>query len=84
MRRGTGTGRARIRRGAREERRGGTGCEDCRHVARLTRMAGDGDACRGAWRKTEEEESEGLTGGPGGDFHFLFPFFFRAVTTSIA
>ena len=44
-------------------------------------MAGDGDACRGAWRKTEEEESEGLTGGPGGDFHFLFPFFFPWVVT---
>jgi hypothetical protein len=43
----------------REERRGGTGREDERHVARLTRMAGGGDACRGAREKTERRERGG-------------------------
>ena len=61
-------------------------------MARVARMNGTwrgsrgwtpaGDACRGARRKTEEEESEGLTGGPGGDFHFLFPFFFQGCDNS--
>jgi len=41
------------------------------------------DACRGARRKTEEEESEGLTGGPGEEISFSFLFFSRAVTVAV-
>jgi len=37
--------------------------------------AGGGDACRGAEQNKEEGGKGWLTGGPGGDFHFLFIFF---------
>jgi hypothetical protein len=54
----------------------GTGREDGRHVARLTRMAGGGDACRGAREKTEKEREGADRWGPAEDFIFFFLFFF--------
>ena len=73
-------GSTRIRRGTREERRGGTGREDEWHVARLTRMDVGGRRVRAAPNRAERRERKGLTGGPRRDFYFLF-LFFRAVTT---
>ena len=46
----------RIRRGAREEGKGGTGGEDCRHVARFTRMDAGG---RRVPRRAEENRGGG-------------------------
>ena len=76
-----GRGSTRIRRRVREEGRGGTGCEDCRHVARLTRMAGGGATrARGAERNRGEGEGETDVWARLGIF-FFFSFFSRAVTT---
>ena len=65
----------------REERRGGTGREDERHVARLTRIDAGGRRVRAAPNRAGRREGKGLTGGARGDFLFLFFFFLRAVTT---
>jgi hypothetical protein len=73
---GIATGRARIRRRAREGVKGGTARDDERHVARKPRMDAGGRRVRAARWKQREGERRRLTGGPGGDFHFLFPFFF--------
>ena len=71
-----GRGSTRIRRRVREERRGGTGCEDCQHVARLTRMAGGGATrARGAERNRGEGEGEADVWARLGIF-FFFSFFF--------
>jgi len=66
----------RIRRGAREERRGGTGREDERHVARRTRLdAGDGRRVRAAPNRAGRREGKGLIGGARRGFLFFFFFF---------
>ena len=55
--------------------KGGTACDDERHVARKPRMDAGDDACGARRGKTERGEGRRLTCGPGGENSFLFPFF---------